>query len=59
MRGRLLTISHQIAEVEAGTPGVAVFKQFGFSEAGTIPKYSLSPGGAMKDVIFLYKNLAS
>lgn len=38
---------------------MAVFKQFGFSEAGMIPKYSLSPGGAMKDVVFLYKNLAS
>lgn len=47
-----------MAEVESGTPAVAVFKRLDFAEAGKVPKYSLNPGGELKDVVFLYKNLA-
>lgn len=48
-----------MAEVENETPAVAVFKSLDFVEAGKVPKYSLNPGGELKDVIFLYKNLAA
>lgn len=52
-------IRWQMAEVESQTPALALFKRLKFEEAGKVPKYSLNPGGELKDVVFLYKNLAT
>lgn len=59
LRNRILIpYSLQMAEMESGTPAEIIFKQFHYQVAGKVPKYSLKPGGEMKDVVFLYKNLA-
>lgn len=49
----------QTTEMESGTPAEVIFKQFHYQEAGKVPRYSLKPGGEMKDVVFLYKNLVN
>ena len=50
--------NHQMADTESGSASEEVFKKFGYTEVGRIPRYSLSPSGELKDATFFYKDLS-
>lgn len=53
-RGKTLLM----VETETGSLAESVYTNFGFTEMGRIPQYSISPSGEVKDVTFSYKRLS-
>ncbi|PHH59341.1 hypothetical protein CDD81_3369 [Ophiocordyceps australis] len=51
--GRTLLLLH----AEAQSPGHQVCRRLGYVEAGTVPKYGISPSGELRDSVLLYKQL--
>jgi hypothetical protein len=47
----------QMADTETGTVAEEMYRKLGFTEAGKIPGYSLSPAGGLKSETFFYKHL--
>ena len=51
------TDNYKMADTESGSPSEEVFKKFGYTELGKVPRFSLNPTGELKDATFFYNDL--